>query len=156
MARVETTAGYDHHDRHVHVHLTDERATYYDLVTEFLQAAGKAPDWYWRLVGAFGPHESDKLEEIISTAFEAGAFVSHDHPEDVDFEWVTEEECEEERREAEEEPVPGTNGGGSVSDGHPSNGHGLNGNGNGTGNGKGYPNGNGKHAASRNGGGSVA
>jgi len=107
MARVETTAGYDHHDRHVHVHLTDERATYYDLVTEFLQAAGKAPDWYWRLVGAFGPHESDKLEEIISTAFEAGSFVSHDHPEDVEFEWVTEEECEEERKQAETAPLPG-------------------------------------------------
>jgi hypothetical protein len=101
MARVETTAGYDHHDRHVHVHLADPRATYYDLVTEFLQAAGKAPDWYWRIVGSFGPHESDKLEEIISTAFESGAFVAHDHPEDVEFQWVTEEECEEERREAE-------------------------------------------------------
>jgi len=102
MARAESTAGYDHHDRHVHVHLSDERATYYDLVTEFLQAAGKAPDWYWRLVGSFGPHESDKLEEIISTAFEAGAFASHDHPEDVEFEWVTEQECEEERMAAEE------------------------------------------------------
>lgn len=106
MARVETTAGYDHHDRHVHVHLTDERATYYDLVTEFLQAAGKAPDWYWRLVGSFGPQESDKLEEIISTAFESGAFVAHDHAEDVEFEWVTEEECEEERRQAEEGEHP--------------------------------------------------
>jgi len=112
MARVETSAGYDHHDRHVHVHLTDERATYYDLVTEFLQAAGKAPDWYWRLVGSFGPHESDKLEEIISTAFESGAFVSHDHPEDVEFEWVTEEECEEERRAAEESEVVNGNGNG--------------------------------------------
>ncbi len=119
MARAESTAGYDQSDRHVHVHLTDEHATYYDLVTEFLQAAGKAPDWYWRLVGSFGPHESEKLEEIISSAFEAGAFVAHDHPEDVDFEWVTEEQCEEERRsaeaseeeqaavdEADEEPAP--------------------------------------------------
>jgi len=102
MARAESSAGYDHHDRHVHVHLTDARATYYDLVTEFLQAAGKAPDWYWRLVGSFGAHESEKLEEIISSAFEAGAFVTHDHPDDVDFEWVTEQECEEERRTSEE------------------------------------------------------
>jgi hypothetical protein len=136
MARVETSAGYDHQDRHVHVHLTDQRATYYDLVTEFLQAAGKAPDWYWRLVGAFGPHESDKLEEIISTAFEAGSFVSHDHPEDVEFEWVTEEECEEERRAAEEEMPAVANGNGvaPVSNG---NGHGNgHGNGNGNGNGK--------------------
>ena len=102
MARAESTAGYDHHDRHVHVHLTDPNATYYDLVTEFLQAAGKAPDWFWRLVGSFGAHESEKLEEIISSAFEAGSFIAHDHPEDVDFEWVTEEQCEAERQTAEE------------------------------------------------------
>ena len=84
------------------MHLTDQHTTYYDLVTEFLQAAGKAPDWFWRLVGSFGTHESEKLEEIISSAFEAGAYVSHDHPEDVEFEWVTEEECEDERQHAEE------------------------------------------------------
>ena len=101
MARAESTAGYNHSDRHVHVHLTDPHATYYDLVTEFLQAAGKAPDWFWRLVGSFGSHESEKLEEIISSAFEAGAFIAHDHGEDIDFEWVTEEQCEEERRAAE-------------------------------------------------------
>jgi hypothetical protein len=110
MARPESTAGHDHQDRHVHVHLTDARATYYDLVTEFLQAAGKAPDWFWRLVGSFGAHESEKLEEIISSAFEAGAFISHDHPEDVDFEWVTEAQCEAERQSSdgpeEEEAAP--------------------------------------------------
>ncbi len=98
MARAESNAGYDHHDRHLHVHVTDPRATYYDLVTEFLQAAGKAPDWFWRLVGTFGTHEAEKMEEIISSAFEAGAYIAHDHPEDLDFEWVTEEECEEERQ----------------------------------------------------------
>lgn len=116
MARVHSTAGVEQDDRHLHVHLADPRATYYDLVTEFLQAAGKAPDWFWRLVGSFGAHESEKLEEIISSAFEAGAYTAHDHPEDVDFEWVTEEQCEQERREAESggeeadaggEPEPG-------------------------------------------------
>ncbi len=110
MARVSSTAGVEQDDRHLHVHLTDPRATYYDLVTEFLQAAGKAPDWFWRLVGSFGTHESEKLEEIISSAFEAGAYTAHDHPEDVDFEWVTEEQCEQERRHAEtasEEPEEG-------------------------------------------------
>jgi len=107
MARVESAGGYDHSNRHVHVHLTDAHATYYDLVTEFLQAAGKAPDWYWRLVGSFGSHESEKLEEIISSAFEAGAFISHDHAEDIDFEWVTEEQCEEERRAGETEEAEG-------------------------------------------------
>ena len=111
MARPESNGNANHHDRHVHVHLTDPRATYYDLVTEFLQAAGKAPDWFWRLVGSFGAHESEKLEEIISSAFEAGAFISHDHPEDVDFEWVTEAQCEAERQageapEDEEEEAP--------------------------------------------------
>ena len=79
------------------MHLTDQHTTYYDLVTEFLQAAGKAPDWFWRLVGSFGTHEAEKMEEIISSAFEAGAFISHDHPEDLEFDWVTEEECESER-----------------------------------------------------------
>jgi hypothetical protein len=96
-------------DRHLHVHLTDQHTTYYDLVTEFLQAAGKAPDWYWRLVGSFGTHEAEKMEEIISTAFEAGAFISHDHAEDLEFDWVTEEECAQERQETEQaeggEPV---------------------------------------------------
>jgi len=96
-------------DRHLHVHLTDQHTTYYDLVTEFLQAAGKAPDWYWRLVGSFGTLEAEKMEEIISTAFEAGAFISHDHAEDLEFDWVTEEECAQERHETEEaeggEPV---------------------------------------------------
>jgi len=96
-----------HGERHLHVHLTDQHTTYYDLVTEFLQAAGKAPDWYWRLVGSFGTHEAEKMEEIISAAFEAGAFISHDHPEDIEFDWVTEEECDQERRDNEapaEEP----------------------------------------------------
>ena len=96
----------DRSERHLHVHLTDERTTYYDLVTEFLQAAGKAPDWFWRLVGSFGTHEAEKMEEIISTAFEAGAYISHDHAEDLEFDWVTEEECDEERRTV-EEPVEG-------------------------------------------------
>jgi len=89
-------------DRHLHVHLTDQHTTYYDLVTEFLQAAGKAPDWFWRLVGSFGTHEAEKMEEIISTAFEAGAFISHDHAEDLEFDWVTEEECAQERQDNEE------------------------------------------------------
>jgi hypothetical protein len=102
VARPQSEAGYNHTDRHLHVHVTDPRATYYDLVTEFLQAAGKAPDWFWRLVGSFGTHEAEKMEEIISSAFEAGAYVAHDHAEDIDFEWVTEEECEAERAQAEE------------------------------------------------------
>ena len=89
-------------ERHLHVHLTDQHTTYYDLVTEFLQVGGKAPDWYWRLVGSFGTHEAEKMEEIISTAFEAGAFIAHDHSEDLEFDWVTEEECEQERHDREE------------------------------------------------------
>jgi len=101
-------------ERHLHVHIVDERTTYYDLVTEYLQAAGKAPDWFWRLVGSFGHHEAERMEEIVANSFEAGAYTAHDHPEDLEFDWVTEEECEAERREAEEPaepPVPSVRGG---------------------------------------------
>jgi hypothetical protein len=85
-------------DRHLHVRLTEEGSSIFDLITEYLQAAGKTPDWYWRTAGRLEGHESDNLEELLSSAFEAGAFIAHDHPEDVEFLWVTEEECEKERR----------------------------------------------------------
>jgi hypothetical protein len=88
-------------DRHLHVRLADERTSVYDLITEYLQAAGKAPDWYWRTAGRLEGSEGDNLEELLSSAFEAGAYVSHDHPEDLEFLWVTEEECEKERRREE-------------------------------------------------------
>ena len=83
---------------HLHVRITDSRSSIYDLITEYLQAAGKAPDWYWRTAGRLEGSEADNLEELLSSAFEAGAFISHDHPEDLKFEWVTEEECDKERR----------------------------------------------------------
>ena len=85
-------------DRHLHVRMADDRTSIYDLITEYLQAAGKAPDWYWRTAGRLEGNEADNLEELLSSAFEAGAFISHDHPEDLEFLWVTEEECERERR----------------------------------------------------------
>jgi hypothetical protein len=84
--------------RHVHVRLSDSRASILDLVTEYLQAAGKAPDWYWRIAGRLEEENSDEVEDLISSAFEAGAFVAHEHPEDVRFDWVSEEECERERK----------------------------------------------------------
>ena len=83
---------------HLHVRLTDSRSSIYDLITEYLQAAGKAPDWYWRTAGRLEGTDADNFEELLSSAFEAGAFISHDHPEDVKFDWVTEEQCEKERR----------------------------------------------------------
>jgi len=86
------------HDRHLHVRLTEGGSSIFDLITEYLQAAGKTADWYWRTAGRLEGHESDNLEELLSSAFEAGAFIAHDHPEDVEFLWVTEEECEKERR----------------------------------------------------------
>ncbi|MGP8158920.1 MAG: hypothetical protein ACLPWO_04860 [Thermoplasmata archaeon] len=88
-------------DRHLHVHMADDRTSIYDLITEYLQASGKAPDWYWRTAGRLEGNEADNLEELLSSAFEAGAFISHDHPEDLEFVWVTEEECEKERRREE-------------------------------------------------------
>jgi len=88
-------------DRHLHVRLADDRTSIYDLVTEYLQAAGKAPDWYWRTAGRLEGNEADNFEEILASAFEAGAFIAHDHPEDLEFRWVSEEECERERRREE-------------------------------------------------------
>ena len=83
---------------HLHVRLTDARSSIYDLITEYLQAAGKAPDWYWRTAGRLEGSDAENLEELLSSAFEAGAFISHDHPEDLGFDWVSEEDCEKERR----------------------------------------------------------
>lgn len=88
-------------DRHLHVRLSDERASIFDLITEYLQSAGKTADWYWRTAGRLEGNEAENLEELLSSAFEAGAFTAHDHPEDLDFVWVTEEECEKERRQEE-------------------------------------------------------
>jgi hypothetical protein len=88
-------------ERHLHVRLAEDRTSIYDLITEYLQASGKAPDWYWRTAGRLEGNEADNLEELLSSAFEAGAFISHDHPEDLEFVWVTEEECERERRREE-------------------------------------------------------
>jgi len=93
--------GSDEKDRHLHVRLSDERSSIYDLITEYLQASGKAPDWYWRTAGHLEGTEADNLEELLSSAFEAGAFIAHDHPEDIQFRWVTEEDCEKERRREE-------------------------------------------------------
>lgn len=90
-------------DKHLHVRLTDERSSIYDLITEYLQSAGKAPDWFWRTAGHLEGTEADNFEELLASAFEAGAFIAHDHPEDVEFKWVSEEECERERRKDERE-----------------------------------------------------
>ena len=97
----EDAAGADEPGRHLHVRLTDERASIYDLVTEYLQASGKAPDWYWRTAGRLEGTDAENLEELLSSAFKAGAFVAHEHPEDLEFLWVTEDECERQRRKDE-------------------------------------------------------
>lgn len=88
----------DEEHRHLHVRVADSRTSVYDLITEYLQAAGKAPDWFWRTAGRLEGSEAEDLEELLSSAFEAGAYIVHDHPEDVRFQWVSEEECERERR----------------------------------------------------------
>lgn len=91
----------DEKDRHLHVRLADERASIFDFITEYLQAAGKTADWYWRTAGRLEGNEADNLEELLSSAFEAGAFIAHDHPKDLEFLWVTEDECETERKREE-------------------------------------------------------
>ncbi len=88
-------------DRHLHIRLTDDRGSIFDFITEYLHAAGKTADWYWRTAGRLEGNEADNLEELLSSAFEAGAFIAHEHPEDLDFLWVTEEECEKERKREE-------------------------------------------------------
>ncbi len=84
--------------KHLHVRLSDARTAVYDLITEYLQAAGKAPDWYWRTAGRLEGTEGENLEELLTSAFEAGAFTAHDHPEELVFRWVDEKECERERK----------------------------------------------------------
>ena len=98
MPTADSPAPADEEHRHLHVRLSDTRTSVYDLITEYLQAAGKAPDWYWRTAGRLEGSEADDLEELLTSAFEAGAFIVHDHPEDVRFQWVSEQECERERR----------------------------------------------------------
>ena len=90
--------------KHLHVRLSDETASIYDLVTEYLQMAGKAPDWYWRTVGRLEGQEDENMEELLSSAFEAGAYLAHEHPESVLYKWVTEKECEAERKAHEHPP----------------------------------------------------
>lgn len=87
--------------RHLHVRLSDTRTAIYDLITEYLQAAGKAPDWYWRTAGRLEGSDAENLEELLSSAFEAGAYAAHDHPEDLEFKWLTEKECERDRQKEE-------------------------------------------------------
>ena len=88
----------DEPHKHLHARLTDARAAVYEFITEYLQVAGKAPDWYWRTVGRLEGQEVDNMEELLASAFEAGAYTAHDHPETLRFQWVTEKECEKERR----------------------------------------------------------
>jgi len=91
----------DEKDRHLHIRLGDDRSSIFDFITEYLHAAGKTADWYWRTAGRLEGNEAENLEELLSSAFEAGAFIAHDHPEDLEFLWVTEEECERERKREE-------------------------------------------------------
>jgi hypothetical protein len=88
-------------DRHLHIRLSDDRGSIFDFITEYLHAAGKTADWYWRTAGRLEGNEAENLEELLSSAFEAGAFIAHDHPEDLEFVWVSEEECESERKREE-------------------------------------------------------
>ncbi len=84
--------------KHLHVRVIEPRTSVYDLITEYLQSAGKAPDWFWRTAGRLEGSDSENLEDLLCSAFEAGAFIAHDHPEDLKFVWVTEQECERERK----------------------------------------------------------
>jgi hypothetical protein len=97
----ESSKAEDDQDRHLHIRLADERSSIFDFITEYLHAAGKTADWYWRTAGRLEGNEAENLEELLSSAFEAGAFITHEHPEDLQFLWVTEDECEAERKREE-------------------------------------------------------
>ncbi len=89
--------------RHLHVRLADEHAAIHDYITEYLQEAGKAPDWYWRTAGRIEEdNESENLDELLISAFEAGAYLAREHPEELRFERVTDAECERQRRAEEQ------------------------------------------------------
>ncbi|HEV2167200.1 MAG TPA: hypothetical protein VGS23_09555 [Thermoplasmata archaeon] len=99
-SRPSETSGSDD-AKHLHVRLKDPHSAIYDLITEYLQAAGKAADWYWRTAGRLEGTDSENLEELLASAFEAGAFIAHEHPEELVFRWVDESECERERKDDE-------------------------------------------------------
>lgn len=45
-----------------------------------------------------GEEDAENLEELLFSAFEAGASLAHDHPEELRFDWVTDDECERQRQ----------------------------------------------------------
>jgi hypothetical protein len=91
--------------KHLHVRLADDAAIY-DFITLYLEVAGKAPDWYWRTVGRLEGEDSDTMEELLASAFEAGAYMAREHGEQIRFQWVTAKECENERRDEVKSSVP--------------------------------------------------
>lgn len=85
--------------KHLHVRLTSEDSDIYDIITQYLENAGRSPDTYWRSVGRLEEDDSDTMFDLLSSAFEAGVFISRERPDLVRTLWVTQKECEAERKE---------------------------------------------------------
>ncbi len=92
------TSGRGEDRRHLHVRLTREDSAIYDMITLYLEVSGKAPDWYWRTVGRQEGEDADTMEELLSSAFEAGVYMAREHADQVRLQWVTADECERERK----------------------------------------------------------
>lgn len=90
--------------KHVHVKLEPEDADVYDVITLYLEVAGRSPDTFWRSVGRLEKQDEDTMADLLISSFKAGVFLAREHPEQVRTLWVTERECsEEQKNESEEE-----------------------------------------------------
>lgn len=93
-----TPVGKGGERKHLHVKLSSEDAAIYDMITLYLEVSGKAPDWYWRTVGRLEGEDADTMEELLASAFEAGAYMAREHADQVKLQWVSYAECERERK----------------------------------------------------------
>lgn len=116
ITRVPTTMGESSDDaayaaarapgKHLHVEIVHARAGLHDLITEYMIVAGKAPDWFWQTAGRIAGQNTGDLDEILSTAFEAGAYISRDQPNDLGFRWIDDDQCDREPKAVDKQPHP--------------------------------------------------
>ncbi|MCL4323961.1 MAG: hypothetical protein M1144_00620 [Candidatus Thermoplasmatota archaeon] len=84
--------------KHLHVKLGSEETDVYDVITLYLEVAGRSPDTFWRGVGRLEKEDEDSMADLLISAFKAGVFLAREHPEEVRTLWVTEKECSEEQK----------------------------------------------------------
>jgi hypothetical protein len=89
--------------KHVHVKFSPEDTDVYDVITLYLEEAGRSPDTFWRSVGRLEKQDEDTMADLLISAFKAGTFFAREHPEQVRTVWVTEQECSQEQKEDSDE-----------------------------------------------------